>query len=84
MFQNGLVLNGLEIFSKLVSVTGNLGSTAQSLLIWDRSKAVALNWEPGNPSQSLETLFFLATPWHMEIPGPGIESELQLQPTLQV
>ena len=23
-------------------------------------------------------------PWHMEVPGPGIESEPQLQPTLQL
>ena len=29
-------------------------------------------------------LFFGCTPWHMEIPGPGIESEPQLRPTLQL
>ena len=38
-----------------------------------QTKRIKQNW----------IFYFLATPWHMEFPGPGTRSELQLQPILQ-
>ena len=39
--------------------------------------------ERDTQTSPLKKLFFMATPWHMQVPGPEIESEPQLQLTPQ-
>ena len=50
------------------------------------SFSLSLNlFPPLLPSFLFFLLFFNGrTPWHVEVPGPGIESEPQLRPTLQL
>ena len=37
-----------------------------------------------NDKKTSNVIFWKAAPWHMELPGPGIEAELQLQSTLRL
>ena len=57
------------------------GSLAQAFL----RKAAVLTVSLVSAAQLLEVFsppLFWLHPWHMEVPGPRIKSELQLRPTL--